>query len=74
MQGPETQSAKLGEEWILSPRRMGATIGHFCAYGGWLIEALDELLECPGLNVDESKLTQKAVKAGARITLEIVND
>jgi hypothetical protein len=59
-------AAKLKEELKLTPRRLGAIIGHQCAIAVWLMEWLEGELKTPQV-VDDSKATPEQLQKGEEI-------
>jgi hypothetical protein len=66
-------TAKLKEELKLTPRRLGAIIGHQCAVTVWMMEWLAEELKKPQ-TVDESKLTPENLKQGEDFLIKLTED
>jgi hypothetical protein len=65
--------AKLKEEPNLTPRRLGAIIGHQCAMGVWLTEWLQKELEKPQV-LDNTKLTPEQRKEGEAFFLKLAEE
>jgi hypothetical protein len=65
--------AKLKDECKLTPKTLGAIIGHQCAIGVWLMEWLTNELEKPQ-QIDESKLTPENVKAGSEFLAKLTDE
>lgn len=59
--------ARIKEGLALSPKKLGALIGHQCANWVLMIEALDYLEERPEIEVDLSKIPEQALAAGERV-------
>ena len=55
--------AKLKQEFKLTPRSLGAVIGHQCAIAVWMMEWMEEQIENPQ-TVDDSKLAPEELKKG----------
>jgi hypothetical protein len=49
--------AKVKDHFSLTPRRLGALIGHSCAYGVWMVECLEAMMEAPETTDDFSTKT-----------------
>lgn len=58
--------AKLKEELKLTPKLLGAIIGHQCASAVWMMEWFYNEIENPR-EVDESKITPEKIKEAVRI-------
>jgi hypothetical protein len=63
--------AKLKEEFKITPKRLGAIIGHQCAIGVWLMEWIQEQIENPK-KVDVSNFTPEQIEKGADIINKLV--
>ena len=66
-------AAKLKEELKLTPRRLGAIIGHQCAIAVWMLEWLAEELKKPQ-TVDESMVTAENIKRGEDFLIKLTED
>ncbi len=62
--------AKLNEELKLTPRRMGAILGHQCAIAVWLMDWLAAELEKPQ-SVDGSKFTPEQLEKGQELLIKL---
>jgi len=67
-------TAKLKDDFYLTPRRMGAVIGHSCALGVWLMEGLQHELSKPEPQIDLTKFTPEQIAHGEKILDGIVQD
>jgi hypothetical protein len=65
--------AKLKEELKLTPRRLGAIIGHQCAIAVWLMEWLAAELTKPQ-TVDMSKLRPEQLRQGEECLAKLTDD
>jgi hypothetical protein len=65
-------AAKLKEELRLTPRRLGAIIGHQCAIAVWMMENLAGDLENPQV-VDETKVTPEQLQKGEEYLIKLTD-
>jgi hypothetical protein len=65
--------ARLKEKFELTPRRLGAIIGHQCVMGVWLMDWLAEQLKKPAV-VDNDKVTPEQLEQGEEFLIKLVND
>jgi hypothetical protein len=64
---------KIKDELNLTPRRMGALIGHTCALGVWMMEGLEHELNKPGQEIELTKFTPEQIEHGKKYLNDIVN-
>ncbi len=65
---------RIKDDLNLTPRRMGALIGHSCALGVWMMEGLAHELNKPEQEIDLSKFTPEQIEQGKKYLNGIVND
>jgi hypothetical protein len=66
--------AKIKDDLNLTPKRMGALIGHSCALGVWIMEGLEYQLNKPESDIDLSKFTPEQIEHGKKFLEDIVGD
>jgi len=66
--------AKLKDELNLTPRRMGALIGHSCALGVWVMESLEHELKKPQSEIDSKHFTPEQIEHGKKVFQGFVQD
>lgn len=66
--------AKLKDDLNLTPRRMAAILGHSCAFGVWMMEALVCEIENAQEEIDLSKYTPEQVEHAAKFVADVVGN
>jgi hypothetical protein len=66
--------AKIKDDFYLTPRRMGALIGHACALAVWMTENLEHELNKPESEIDLTQFTPEQIEHGLKLLQGIVED
>lgn len=64
--------AKLKRDLKLTPKRMGAMLGHSCAYAVWMIEALEVALSKANSGIELRAFTSVQIENDGKFVLGIV--
>lgn len=63
--------AKLKEGFKMTPHRMGALLGHSCAFGVWMMEDLQRLSEMPQTAIPLQEVTPEQIKSSEKFVTGI---
>lgn len=66
--------ARLKDELNLTPRRVGAILGHSCAFAVWMMEALAYTLDKTDEELDLSKFTPEQLEHGTKFLRGVLED
>jgi hypothetical protein len=66
--------AKIKDGFYLSPRRIGALIGHSCALGVWVMENLEHEVNKPKSAINSMQCTPEQIEHGKKVLQVLVEE